>query len=489
MDAWRMRRLILATLAWIAAVASPAIVFPASPEIFLVAQPENYIVIDKLEGMGLLPGLMTSDRGLEAREVALEAEKKGDVEDPFAADMLRFLKLEGIPCMDFRLHAGPVYSRNGEVPPNLQGLPIQDGSGLRAGGFLRGAATGWLSFQARGDYVTGGDDGSFGRLEETSLRIGWPRATLEVGRFSLWWGPGRHGGLLFTTNAEPLTGVRLRNPRPIESGSWFSFLGLFQYDLFFARLEKNRPIPHSILSGIRVAIKPKPWVEIGASRAMHYGGKNRGNSPSDWWNAFKGTNENEPGNQGNQLGGFDISVLLPFRRQPIRAYLEAAGEDQARGHVIPLPSKWAFLAGAFFPSVLGSPRWDLRLEAAQNHFRDNGPSWYVHESSGGGYGHRYRGRILGHHMGTDARDLFIEAHYFILPASYLELNADKTQRTFPGFEREDTDRAGAGIVLWLTKNWRNETRITVSRVSNENGMAGADVTDLSFQMSMSYQYR
>ena len=439
--------------------------------------------------MGLLPGLMTGDRGLEARELAREAEKIGDFEDSFTAGMVRFLILEGMPCLDFRLHAGPVYSRNGDVPPNSQGLLIPDGAGLRAGGFFRGAATGWLSFQAKGDFVTGGEDGSFGRLEESSIRVGWPTATLEAGRFSLWWGPGRHGALLFTTNAEPLTGVRLRNPRPIEPGSWFRFLGLIQYDLFVARLEKNRPIPHPVLSGIRVGIKPKPWLEIGASRAMHFGGENRGNGPSDWWNAFKGTDENEPGNQGNQLGGFDVSVNLPIRRQPIRAYMEAAGEDHARGHVIPLPSKWAVLAGVFFPSVLGSPRWDLRLEAARNDLRGNGPSWYVHDASGNGYAHRYRGRILGHHMGTDARDLFIEAHYFILPTSYLELNADITQRTFTGAEREDTDRAGAGIVFWLTKNWRNETRIAIRRVSNENGIPGADSTDLSFQMSMAYQYR
>jgi len=38
---------------------------------------------------------------------------------------------------------------------------------------------------------------------------------LEAGRFAVWYGPGRHGALLFTTNAEPLIGVRIRNPRPI----------------------------------------------------------------------------------------------------------------------------------------------------------------------------------------------------------------------------------------------------------------------------------
>jgi hypothetical protein len=52
-------------------LALPAVALPASPEIFLQEEPETYLVIDKLEGMGFLPGLMTGDRGLEAREVTI----------------------------------------------------------------------------------------------------------------------------------------------------------------------------------------------------------------------------------------------------------------------------------------------------------------------------------------------------------------------------------------------------------------------------------
>jgi hypothetical protein len=89
-------------------VVLPTAALPAGPGIFLRGQPEDYVMIDKLQEFGLLPGLITGTRGLEAREVALEA-----------------------------------------------------------------------------------------------------------GRFAVWYGPGRHGALLFTTNAEPLIGVRIRNPRPI----------------------------------------------------------------------------------------------------------------------------------------------------------------------------------------------------------------------------------------------------------------------------------
>ncbi|MCL5884143.1 MAG: capsule assembly Wzi family protein [Deltaproteobacteria bacterium] len=483
-----MKSFSLVVLVLCAVVALPLAAFPASPEIFLADEPEIYLLIDKLEGYGLLPGLMTDDRGLEAREVAREAVKAVDVEDPFAEGMLQFLRLEGTPRMDFRLRAGFEDSRHGEISPNSQGLPIQKDWAFRLGGFFRDAPTDWLALQARGDYVTGGKDGRrTGRIEETSVRIGWPQGTLEAGRFSLWWGPGRHGSLLFTTNAEPLIGTRLRNPRPIPVGGWFRFLGLFQYDLFLSRLEKDRPIPHPYLAGMRLALKPKPWLEIGASRAMHFGGEGRSVTSSTLIDTFTGKGENDPNGAGNQLASFDAKVRLPLRGQPVVLYMEGGAEDHSSGWK---PSKWAWLGGIFLPSIGGEKRFDFRLEFADTYDSAHGTGiWYRHLASGEGYAHAYKGQVLGHHLGTDARDFFAEAHYFILPASYLEINADLTQRFFPGPAREETRRFGAGLVLWLSKSLRNETRFSVRKVSNENGVPGMDGTDSTFQLMMAYQYR
>jgi len=162
-----------------------------------------------------------------------------------------------------------------------------------------------------------------------------------------------------------------------------------------------------------------------------------------------------------------------------------AGEDQAEGQIIPTPSKWAVLSGVFLPTIGRNARWDFRAEFATNQIRESGPSWYVHPD----YPHEYRGQILGHHMGTDAWDLFFEAHYFLLPSSYLEANVDFTQRDSPGPEREETWRVSCAIVAWLTKNFRAEGRLTYESISNEIGVAGKDATDAVFQAALSYQYR
>jgi len=479
---------LIAILAVWIILALPAVALPASPEIFLQEEPETYLVIDKLEGMGFLPGLMTGDRGLEAREVSREAEKAEGAGDPFVDGMLRFLRLGAARRHDFRLRAGLEHSGDGRVPPNAQGWPVAEDGGIRAGGFFRTSPADWISLQARGDILAGSSGGDTGRIEETSLRLGWPQATLEAGRFSLWWGPGRHGSLLFTTNAEPLIGVRIRNPRPIPLGWWFRFLGLFQYDIFISRLnDDDRPVPDSLMSGVRLAVKPAPWLELGASRALHFGGEGRDESLSTFFDIFRGKSESaENTPKGNSLASIDAKVRLPFRRQPVILYVEGGGEDQSGSGV---PSRWAWMGGIFLPSIGAMKKADLRIEFADNldfnSRQHHSGVWYRHPD----YPHQYRDQILGHHMGTDARDLFIEAHYFFLPTSYLEANVDFTQRDFPGPEKEDTKRVGAGLVLWLTKNWRNETRLAVTKVSNENGIPGADSTDLSFQLSMSYQYR
>jgi hypothetical protein len=456
----------------------------AAPEIFLREEPEAYLVIDKLQGLGHLPGLMAGDRGLEAEEVALEAEKAGWTDEPFVDGMLRYLQVGRERKSDFRLRLGVEHSDDGVVVPNDQGWTVPRDGGVRAGGFFRTALSERFSLQGRAELQADADGELVGRVEETSIRAGWPQATLEAGRFSLWWGPGRHGSMIFTTNAEPLTGLRFRNPRPIALGSWFRFLGLFQYDLFAARLGRDRPVPHSFLAGLRLSVKPNPWLELGASRVLHFGGEGRSVSFSKVLDIFQGRSESpENTPEGNSMASLDLKLLLPFRRQPVTVYAEGGAEDQSGSGI---PSRWGGMAGIFLPSIGTIRRADLRIEYADNDRFISVPGvWYLH----GSYPHIVRGRVLGHHMGTDARDLFVEAHFFLAPSSYLEVNLDLTERSFPGPAIEEEQRWTAAIVGWLSRSLRAEARLAFARVSNAGGIAGDDSRDASLQATLAYQPR
>ena len=456
----------------------------AGPEIFLRDEPEDYVMIDKLQGLGLLPGLMTGTRGLEAREVALEAGKEGNVGDPFVDGMLRFLQLEGARDLDFRIGGGLGYSNAGYIPPNAQGVPVPDGAGYRVNGFFRAAPYDWLGFQARAEVVAGSDGERTGRIEETSLRLGWPQATLEAGRFAVWYGPGRHGALLFTTNAEPLIGVRIRNPRPIAFPKAIGFLGAFQYDFFMARIDTGGPYPDSLVSGMRFAIRPNRYLEFGASRALHFGGEGQDESFSTFWDILTGQRESAGITPtGNSLASIDAKVHLPFRIQPVVLYVEWGGEDQSQPFVF---TRNAWLDGVFLPSIGTFRKADLRVEYGTTVRHPDIPGvWYQHSQ----YPHQYNGQILGHHMGTDAKDLFLEARLFLVPSSYLELNYDQTERTYPGPAREERKRIAGGFVAWFTKNVRAEGKVAYDRYSNEGGVSGRDGSIKSIELSAAWQYR
>jgi hypothetical protein len=473
---------IVALAVWMI-LAFPAVALPAGPEIFLLEEPETYLIIDKLEGLGIMPALMTGTRGLEAREVSREAEAVEGTGDPVVDGMVRFLRLGYETEFDLRLRVGLENSGDGHVPPNAQGWPVAEDGGVRAGGFFRVFPADWISLQARGEILMDFSGNNKGRVEETSVRLGWPQATLEAGVFSLWWGPGRHGSLLFTTNAEPLIGVRLRNPRPILLGGWFRFLGLFQYDFFMSRLDDDdRPVSDPLLSGLRLAIKPTPWLELGASRAMQFGGDGRSESLSTFFDLLLGRSESS-GNtpEGNSLASLDAKIRIPFRAQPVVIYAEFGGEDQSGSGV---PSRWAGTGGIFLPSIGQFKKADLRIEYGDI-FTSKEGVWYQHPE----YPHRYKGLPLGHHMDTDARDIFLEAHYFLLPSSYLETNVDFTRRDFPGPEREETWRVTGGIVAWLTPFLRGEGRLAYEEVSNEGGISGSDSRDVTIQVEISYNYQ
>jgi hypothetical protein len=485
-------RRIAALLVWLALLSPVAARVAQGAELSLAAEPELSVAIDKLNARGRFPGFAAGTRpyALRAVRAAVDNALAGRVGDPFDEELLRWVAWYAAPKGDLRVDGALSLAERRTVPPDAEGVPRPNGASLAAGAGFRVEPAPWFSAQGAGAAFLA-DEGDRGtRLLDTSAEIGGRYLSLQAGKISSWYGPGRNGSLILSNNAQPVPGVRLRNPEPIPMPGLLSFLGTLRYDLFVARLEGDRPVPHTYFSGMRLSIRPGPRLELGASRVMHYGGQGRPSGFSAWWTAFKGTKENEPGSDGNQIGGFDMTVTLPFEAQPVQLYAEAAGEDEAKiiGTPIPGPTKWAYLGGVFLPALLGSSRADLRFEWAQNHLKDNGPAWYVHAASDGGYAHRYRGRILGHPMGTDARQLDLTGHWFFLPSTFLELSLGTLRRYSPGGpEAESTTRAGAAFVGWLTENLRAEGRFGVERVKRRDGFPDSSGNDLSLLAMLTWR--
>jgi Capsule assembly protein Wzi len=488
---------LLTVLAVLVLFAGIATIVPApahAADLFLTGEREIYLAVDKLNAMGRLPGFLANTRpySVAAVRAALDNSSAAGQGVDFDAQLARWVTYATKPAFLVRGTAGIEADEKRETRANEGGIPTPKGVSGRLSILAREESTPFVSAHASAATFFGkaGETGT--RVGETAIETGTPSAALQIGKIATWYGPGRLGALIFTNNAQSYPGIRLHNPVPIAVPGLFSFLGSAQYDLFLARLESDRPIPNPLLFGMRLAARPGRYLELGLSRSMIYGGHGHDSGIVAWWDAFKGTNTNNPGEKGlvNQIAGFDVALTLPFRFQPVQAYLEMAGEDATHllTTFIPFPTKFAYVTGVFLPTLFGSAAHDLRVEWARNHWRGNGPSWYVHSVSGEGYAHSYRNRVLGHPMGNDAQDLSIQGHHFFLPSTYLELTLSRTDRFSLGPVIERTDRASAGLVGWLSERVRAEAEVALEKVKNPAGLPGAPAEDASFRVAFSYQF-
>jgi hypothetical protein len=237
---------------------------------------------------------------------------------------------------------------------------------------------------------------------------------------------------------------------------------------------------------MRMTIMPVPYLELGASRVAMFGGSGR---PVDWQtfrDAVSGRNENEPEGAGDQLASVDGRLTVPWKVQPFQLYGEVGGEDMAGGFF----SRDAYLAGAYFPRLGPFGLLDLRVEFADTDLtrRRMGYDrvWYTHGTYTAGY--TYDGRIIGHHAGTDAQDLYAELGIYARDDLRLWAAADRERRELSLESPEQvTDYSlGAEWSPWvrLTVN----ASVTREQTGNFGFVAGRDRTGYRIFLGMTWEF-
>lgn len=73
-----------------------------------------------------------------------------------------------------------------------------------------------------------------------------------------------------------------------------------------------KAVPDAKLLGLRLTAQPLPYLELGASRVLQWGGEGRSESLSSLWNAIKGNDNFDSSDQdkSNQIAGFDGRLSL-----------------------------------------------------------------------------------------------------------------------------------------------------------------------------------
>lgn len=409
----------------------------AAASTYLELNDEAYPLLERLEAEGVIKsGLLTTKpiSRKEAVRLLNEAEENSRDRNEFIKSLVRDLydrvRPETAGPHRFQL-LDSVYARYINTNADVETLPYLKarekeqalnvnndgdlyghGSNGRVGFISRVEDVGRFSLFVNPEFNISQGSGSDLTIKNgyAVFDFGWD---LVAGRGSQWWGPGYHGALLVSNNAEPLTMVKVANPGPVVLPWIFKYLGPFHFDLFASKLEKDRAdVSEPYLWGMRVNIKPHPNLELGLERTSLTGGQGRPTTWQTWFNSFTGRHEHCSDPQGcyykssDQRAGYDLKLTLPFEVQPLQVYMEADGEDSYGNYN--LPRYWAYLYGMYLPRVLSLERLEFRLEWARTFDRraDKPTTWYLNDIYTSGY--TYHGLIIGHHMGTDSRDLFAE---------------------------------------------------------------------------------
>lgn len=310
----------------------------------------------------------------------------------------------GSQSVDFQF--GFAGATNPRVIRSFEGTPRDNGA-LRAGfDWQRGRLFGRIA----GHVVANASDGDTVRPDGTYVGARSGNWMLTAGWQDKWWGPGRDGSTILSTNARPLPSVTLqRRSSSAFSLRWLSWIGPWNLTAFMAYMDDDRVVDDTLLVGMRFVFVPLQGLEIGLSRTAQWCGQDRSCNGSTFvdlllGNDNRGVNvdpENEP---GNQLGGVDLRWSIPGPI-PVATYLQWTAEDTRQGG--PAIGSWLRLAGVEYTASLGASSMRAHFEIAETSCRDGGAGFselvpncaYEHEIYRSGY--RYQGRPIGHGMDGD----------------------------------------------------------------------------------------
>ncbi len=454
-----------------------------------------YSALDKLSALGLIDSDLQGARPYTRYEVARQLEAAGNAASysnvsPAIAGLIRRMEREFADSLA-DLHSG--YSEGYFKPREIQLKYVyQDGKNARSTGnnvainqFPLNFNNYGLSYQEQNaQMVLQGEArlGSFllvearpilqlqdGDQSESDVRLFDGRIALQLGAFevsvgrqSLWWGQGRHGSIVLTNNAQPLDMIRLTNPTPTLLPWIFKYLGPFRFDVFWSKLEEDRIVPEPYFAGLRFNFKPLPWVELGASRAVMFGGEGRPDlSWDDYITILGGKNLSGAEDTSNSVAAIDGRVRLPFLWNA-EIYGELGGEDEANY----FPSKTGYIAGIYLPQVEPSQRLSLRFEYADLHL----PTWFSHSQYRSGY--TYEGNIMGHHTGGAAKDAYVELQAIISEKLLLTIGLDYEERGVDQLVQEELSYGLVKVDWSFAEHYSVDCSLGFGKIDNFEFVAG-----------------
>lgn len=194
-----------------------------------------------------------------------------------------------------------------------------------------------------------------------------------------WWGPGWQSSLINGHNNPAWLGVGVQRGSVAPSAHWLmSWMGPWNLDVFVAKAQdpvvaQNQPNGF-LYSGMRLTLKPQPWLEVGLSRGLQTAGAGRPSGAKEFIKAFAGQQTNQESystfqDSSGQIAGYDARARCPKTWGTCAVYAQWMGEDSA-GKALPLPYKFMTLYGV--EQTYAEGRYRAFVEYANTFFPSNG---------------------------------------------------------------------------------------------------------------------
>jgi Capsule assembly protein Wzi/PAP2 superfamily len=310
------------------------------------------------------------------------------------------------------------------------------------------------------------------RLLDAYVAMGFHGWQVSFGRQSLWWGPGDGGPMLYSTNAEPITMLRVTRVSPFKLPGIFARMGPVRTEFFLGRLAGHEFIygvptglegqwgralaDQPMIHGEKISFKPTPNLEFGVSRTAIFAGAGVPLTWRTFLRSMVSTSNGPPGTSrdpGDNRSGFDMSYRLPGLRNWVTFYTDSFVEDQFS----PLAyfDRAANSAGLYFPRLPKLGKFDLRVEGVYTDLPIGGNlgpgTFYANVRYRNGYTNQ--GQLLGNWVGRGGQGFEAWLGYHRTPQSFFQLSYrhEKVSREFIPYGGTVND-AGAEASLWLRAN-------------------------------------
>jgi hypothetical protein len=315
-----------------------------------------------------------------------------------------------------------------------------------------------FAFKLRASYAENPFDGDEVRPDGTYVAVALGNWMLSAGWQERWWGPGRDGSMILSTNTRPFPsiGIQRIGSVPFET-KWLRWMGPWTLTSFMGLLDDERVINDAWIWGLRGSFRPMRGLEIGLSRTAQWCGDGRDCDLKTFINLLRGKDnqganvdpEDEP---GNQLGGIDIRWSLP-KQTPLAIYMQWIAEDTRKtGSQL---HQWLRQVGVEYWGTIGDASHRTHIEVADSScqlgaFGEGSPvpnCAYNHSIFQTGY--RYNGRSIGHSMDGDGLSYSLGStlvqsagHTWNLSLRHIEINrrgSPDSRHTLSATPQELTD--------------------------------------------------